>query len=354
MFTYDRCSRKKFLCVIFTGIFVVVLLTFFDVCWTLEKKSATKPQKKLSAQKEQQEKKSVQKEQKEGPKELKEGVKFVYYGKAKKVNIAGSFNNWNSSGDVLKEEKPGVWSIILPLTPGKYEYKFIVDNNWTVDPSNPQKVADPQGNENSVFVVKGPAGLSGPQILKEGVKFSFYAPNAKEVYIAGDFNNWADNQDGVITNKEYLMEMDKNGVWSKTISISPGRYKYKFVVDGNWTADPLGELANDDYGNSLVKVSPAGIELGPKITANGVVFSYYAPNAEKVYIAGEFNNWADNQSGVVSDDKYLMSKDKMVCGQKQFGLILEVININLLWTETGLQTLLGSQQGMITGILLLK
>ncbi len=245
-----------------------------------------------------------------GPEELKDGIKFVYVGKAKKVSIAGTFNNWNKHVNYLKEEKPGVWSIVIPLVPGSYQYKFIVDGNWIPDPANPNKITDPDGNENSVLKVKGPAGLEGPKITGKGVIFTYYAPKAKEVYIAGDFNNWADNQGGVITNKEHLMEKGKNGVWSKTLKIDPGQYKYKFVVDGTWVKDPFGEDARDDYDNSLIKVKPAGIELGPQITKEGIKFSYYAPNAEKVYIAGDFNNWADNKNGVVTNDAHLMEKDK--------------------------------------------
>jgi len=245
-----------------------------------------------------------------GPQELKDGVKFVYQGKAKKVSIAGTFNNWNKAANYLKEEKPGLWSIVLPLSPGSYEYKFIVDGNWITDPANPQKVTDPDGNENSVVKVKGPAGLEGPKITEKGVLFTYYAPNAKEVYLAGDFNNWADNQAGVVTNKEHLMKKEKNGVWSKTLQLAPGQYKYKFVVDGNWVADPFGLSAGDDYGNSIVKVKPAGIELGPQKTKEGIKFSYYAPDAEKVYLAGDFNNWADNKNGVITGDAHLMKKEK--------------------------------------------
>ncbi len=51
-----------------------------------------------------------------------------------------------------------------------------------------------------------------------------------------------------------LMEKDKNGVWTKTIKLEPGSYLYKFVVDGNWVADPFGKSAGDDYGNSIIEV----------------------------------------------------------------------------------------------------
>lgn len=61
--------------------------------------------------------------------------------------------------------------------------------------------------------------------------FTFNAPAAKEVYVVGDFNNWSIQQSFKLTSKG-------NGVWEKALDLKPGRYKYKFVVDGQWVPDP--------------------------------------------------------------------------------------------------------------------
>jgi len=48
-----------------------------------------------------------------------------------------------------------VWSITLPLTPGRYEYKFLVDGKkWMHDPENPQKIEDGFGGHSSVIEVR--------------------------------------------------------------------------------------------------------------------------------------------------------------------------------------------------------
>lgn len=60
--------------------------------------------------------------------------------------------------------------------------------------------------------------------------FTLEAPQAKEIYIVGDFNHWKINDDSRLARLE-------NGKWEKRIALSPGRYKYKFVVDGEWTTD---------------------------------------------------------------------------------------------------------------------
>jgi len=61
------------------------------------------------------------------------------------------------------------------------------------------------------------------------VVLSVYAPEAREVYLAGDFNSW--KLDG-----RALMAQD-NGTWKKRLNLSSGRYHYRFVIDGRWVED---------------------------------------------------------------------------------------------------------------------
>lgn len=71
----------------------------------------------------------------------------------KRVAIAGSFNDWkplDMSYDRLKHS----WVYRLSLQPGLYEYKFIVDEEWLVDPDNSNTVMDARGNINSVLQIK--------------------------------------------------------------------------------------------------------------------------------------------------------------------------------------------------------
>jgi len=69
---------------------------------------------------------------------------------AKNVAVTGSFNAWNKSGISMKKEKSGYWKTEISLKPGKYEYKYIVDGNWWTDPTNPHKMRNSFGSENSV------------------------------------------------------------------------------------------------------------------------------------------------------------------------------------------------------------
>ena len=61
-------------------------------------------------------------------------------------------------------------------------------------------------------------------------EFRFYAPQAKKVSVAGNFNNW--------DTKKFSAKKDSKGNWIVKLNLKPGRYEYKFVVDGSWLNDP--------------------------------------------------------------------------------------------------------------------
>lgn len=72
--------------------------------------------------------------------------------------------------------------------------------------------------------------------------FQINAPQAKEVYIVGDFNHWKINE------ASRLSRLD-NGQWEKKYALTPGKYRYKFVVDGEWVLDSLNqEKEQNPYG----------------------------------------------------------------------------------------------------------
>jgi 1,4-alpha-glucan branching enzyme len=75
------------------------------------------------------------------------------YADASVVAVAGSFNNWNQSQILFAREGDG-WVCRLDLKPGIYTYKFIVDGNWLLDPSNPDTAEDEAGNVNNVVEVR--------------------------------------------------------------------------------------------------------------------------------------------------------------------------------------------------------
>ncbi|MCF8110847.1 MAG: glycogen-binding domain-containing protein [Desulfobacteraceae bacterium] len=88
---------------------------------------------------------------------------------------------------------------------------------------------------------------------KRRVVFRLSAPDAREVFIGGSFNGW-DIQ-------KHPLKRKPGGFWEKTVMLAPGRYEYKFRVDGIWRSDPAnGKCCDDRFGglNSVVEVVDAG------------------------------------------------------------------------------------------------
>ena len=84
-----------------------------------------------------------------------EFVRFVLVDStARSVSIVGDFNEWRPDRTPLvTASKPGVWSVSLPLSPGRHEYAFIVDGRrWVVDPASIAS-SDEFGTESSVPLV---------------------------------------------------------------------------------------------------------------------------------------------------------------------------------------------------------
>lgn len=79
----------------------------------------------------------------------------VYAPESAAVAVAGEFNGWDIKKGAMKKGKDGVWSLKTKLAPGAYQYKLVfigADDKqyWEVDNSNPERVADGQGGENSI------------------------------------------------------------------------------------------------------------------------------------------------------------------------------------------------------------
>ena len=93
---------------------------------------------------------------------------------------------------------------------------------------------------------------SAPESTPDGVVFTIQASDADHVYLAGDFNDWT--LDG--------SEMELIGdVWTKVVKLPPGRYRYRYVVDGAWQSDPLNTVVEPSaYGghDSVLVVADAG------------------------------------------------------------------------------------------------
>jgi 1,4-alpha-glucan branching enzyme len=154
------------------------------------------------------------------------------YNNVKNVYLAGSFNNWQPNAIRFQKTANG-WVLPYVLPAGNYLYKFILDGQWIPDPVNPHTIVTDDKNSfiavkpNYTFVLKG-------------------HDNAKSVLLSGDFNNW--NEQG------YTMQHVGNE-WRISMRLKAGKYRYKFIVDGNWIRDPGNkqwEQNEFNTGNSVL------------------------------------------------------------------------------------------------------
>jgi 1,4-alpha-glucan branching enzyme len=90
----------------------------------------------------------------------------------------------------------------------------------------------------------------GIRRVSDGVIFYALYPKAASVQVAGDFNNWQPE-------RAPMRRIDEHGTWEIKISLVPGTYRYRLVVDGRWEQDPFNDKTEpNQYGglNSILKV----------------------------------------------------------------------------------------------------
>ena len=82
-------------------------------------------------------------------------TKFVFVApSASQVHIVGDFNDWDSEASPLQRMDKGVWTITIPLAPGRYQYTFVIDGtSWVADPGAPRTLEDDFGRPNSIITV---------------------------------------------------------------------------------------------------------------------------------------------------------------------------------------------------------
>lgn len=82
------------------------------------------------------------------------------------------------------------------------------------------------------------------------VRFVLVAQGAKQVTLAGDFNDWNPQQTP-------LLKQDGSGTFAATVQLSRGAHQYMFIVDGRWVTDPTAsERLPDGFGreNAILRL----------------------------------------------------------------------------------------------------
>ena len=66
-------------------------------------------------------------------------------------------------------------------------------------------------------------------VRDECVEFSFFRPQASDVFLAGDFNDWREG--------DLSMTADGQGYWTARLPLPAGEFKFRYCADGAWYAD---------------------------------------------------------------------------------------------------------------------
>jgi hypothetical protein len=81
-------------------------------------------------------------------------VEFIFRSpSAKSVELVGDFTDWENKPVEMMHSQDGFWFTVVPLGPGSYSYRFIVDGSWCNDPASFQCVPNPFGTQNAVVHV---------------------------------------------------------------------------------------------------------------------------------------------------------------------------------------------------------
>ena len=85
------------------------------------------------------------------------------------------------------------------------------------------------------------------KFLQAKIKFEYPAPEAMEVSLVGNFNQW--------DSRANPMKKDKKGIWKVTLPLEQGRYEYRFIADGTWENDPSCSccVANEFGGENCIR-----------------------------------------------------------------------------------------------------
>ena len=180
----------------------------------------------------------------------------------RRLEIAPSSNDWTVWGRwLLADASNRTISPASKMTYRQYRERHL-----------PEQVAAKEKESNAKIPRRGPAeaflddvGEQDAELLPRqaagGVLFRCSAPHAKVIYLAGDFNAWANNHGGVIDDKQFAMEgPDEKGVWQKLVKLAPGTYHFRFNFDGKvtqwFTPDSIQTRDKDD--NAVITVGSDG------------------------------------------------------------------------------------------------
>lgn len=201
----------------------------------------------------------------------------------KNVVVAGNFNNWSRRKWRMKKVDENIYQLKKRITDFdddfNWEFKFVVNHNLWAEPSENTINSTPSKKWFGQSLNTYNLNVLPVAITEKGNATFFLNgfSNANKVVLSGSFNRWDEHL--------YRMKKTDNG-WKLTLQLSPNKYEYKFIIDGNWIEDPKNNNKIKSEFNGYNSI----IEIKKEVTFILQDFK----NAEEIVLAGSFNNWSES------------------------------------------------------------
>ena len=124
--------------------------------------------------------------------------------------------------------------------------KKVTSTKAKASPAKAKKVAPAKAKAAKKSVIKVASATS-----KKRITFTYRSEKGSTIFLAGSFNNWS-------ATAKKMADKKGNGVYTAMLTLAPGSYEYKFVIDGTWCADPkCADWIQNEHGtlNSVKHVT---------------------------------------------------------------------------------------------------
>ncbi len=96
---------------------------------------------------------------------------------------------------------------------------------------------------------KEPIGKLGITDPIQEVEFALNVPEAREVHLAGSFNDWS--------TRSLPLKKDRDGMWKVKVRLPKGRHEYKYFIDGKWHQNMSCSIVPNTFGTNNCVVAVA-------------------------------------------------------------------------------------------------
>uniref|UniRef100_A0A7S0ZJH6 AMP-activated protein kinase glycogen-binding domain-containing protein n=1 Tax=Timspurckia oligopyrenoides TaxID=708627 RepID=A0A7S0ZJH6_9RHOD len=192
----------------------------------------------------------------------------------REAQVVGSWSRWRERVPMTRENSK--WVADVALRPGVYEFKFVIDGKWVVD-STQEIRRDDFGNENNVLRV----GLFEHEFVWDKCA-------AKTVNLTGSFDAWSTR----LPMAEEKSVLSGSSRFVTRRPLPPGRYEYKFIIDGDW------------YYDMTLPTAQHGDIINNELCIGTVphTFVWDKTIAQCVMLVGSFDNWKKQHPMTRSED----------------------------------------------------